>query len=81
MSGFFRRMAYYVLLFGIVFLVFLPLIGPWLVSFKIWVASGHWIGWQMEEALRAFRGGLILTPSAAFLLTLGEYGAYRGWWK
>ena len=72
-------MSWYVLCLGGLFLVVLPLIGPWLVCFKVFVVTGQWEGWQMNEALRAIWGGLVITPFAAFFLTLEEYSRHRGW--
>ena len=67
--------------FGVFTIIILPLVGPLLISLNKLLWTGGWNGWEVKEAWRALRGGLIITPVAACLLTVVEYGRCRGWWR
>lgn len=67
--------------FGIFTIIILPLVGPLLISLNNWLWTSSWGGWDVREAWRALKGGLIITPIAACVLTLAEYGRHRGWWR
>lgn len=81
MKIFLKRLMLYILAFGFVLLLVCPLVVPIVVSVIVFLYKGQWNGWELQAAWRIFKSGLIITPSAAFLLTLNEYARYRGWWK
>lgn len=83
MKGFLIRLSYYLLMFGVAFLVAGPIVGPLFASIFAKLYTGHWKDWDwiLDQAIWGVSKGLILTPLLAFATTFFEYGIYRGWWK
>lgn len=80
MKVFFMRMAYYLLVFGLSFLALSVLLPP-VISAITWPYTRHWNSWHemFDTAIWILCRGLIVTPLAAFFLTLADYGKFRGW--
>ncbi|WP_428826693.1 hypothetical protein ACLIKD_00325 [Azonexus sp. IMCC34842] len=79
MKGFWARLSYYFLAFGVPLLIVLPLIGPYGTSTMHFLRTGEWNGWEVSQALRALKGGLVITPFASVIFTAYEIGKFRGW--
>ena len=79
MKSFLVRLSYYLIVFGFSFLIVLPLVGPFGTSTAHFLRTGYWNGWEVAEALRALKGGLLIMPSASIICTTYEYGRFRGW--
>ena len=79
MKVFWWRFLYYLIGFGVPFLIVLPLIGPYGASTTHFLRTGHWNGWEYVEALRALKGGLVIAPFASVICATYEVGRLRGW--
>ena len=82
MMFFIVRIAYYLLVFGLSFLVFSIVLPP-VILVLVWLFSGHLKDWDwiLDTAIWVASKGLIITPLAACAFAAFECGISRGWWK